>query len=107
MNYATTGNATETCLVREHQQPWVEDNRIEDVTSDLNGQREDGSPGTGVDAPGNGNELGAEDDHACHEGPADEVGSPEPLEDTRHLHEEVADLDFLDRGTPGDVVRGL
>jgi hypothetical protein len=105
-DYATTGNATGMRSVREHQQPRVKDNRVEDMASNLNGQREDSSPSTRVDAPGNGDEIGAEDDHAHHEGPADEVGSPEALEDTWDFHEEVADLDFLDRSTPGDVVRG-
>ena len=70
----------------------------------LDGEREDGRPRGAVDAPRDGDKARREEDHARDDGPAYHVRRPEALEDARHLHEEVGDLDLLDGRAPLDVV---
>ena len=68
-------------------------------------KRNNDGPVPAEDAPADGYELGAEDDHSHADQRADDEREPEPLEDLRHLEPEVGPLDLLARRAPGHVVR--
>lgn len=79
--------------------------REEDMASYDDGEREDDGPRRAVYAPLEGHKRRAQDDHPRDNDPGHEPHEPEPLEDLRHLLEEVRALDLLLRRTPSDVVR--
>ena len=79
--------------------------RKKDVRASHDGEREDDGPGGAVDAPPDGHERRAGDDHAGEEDPGEEGREPEALEDLGDLLEEVGPLDLLLRRAPGHVVR--
>jgi len=76
-------------LVGEDHEPWVENDRVQHMAADDDGEREDDGPVADRHLPINGEEWCAENDHAGDDDDRNDEGEPEAAEDLGHLKEEI------------------
>lgn len=91
-------------LVREEEEPWVQDNWVEDMASRLDSKREYDSPTSTSNGPLTRHYWESEDDDHGNSEEGDEDREPEALENLGNLFEKVGELDFFLCCGPGHVV---
>ncbi|CAG8697779.1 10415_t:CDS:2, partial [Acaulospora colombiana] len=90
-------------LVREHHQVGVERDRVQNVASDVERDRDNHTPVVLGNSPLHGDERRGEDDDAGEGDDGEDECDTEALEDLGDFHEEIGALDFLLCRTPRDI----